>query len=334
MNDTVRVGVIGSGRVGQIGHLGPLSQMREVRLAALAELRPELGKRVLERYGVERLYRTHRELLDDREVDAVVVVTRREHTAGVVLDALRARKHVLSEKPMAQTLEEAHQLVEAAASAGTVYAIGYMKRSDDVVHDLHGRLASAAWTESYGILRETRVRMCCGDDTGKNEADWIMTEEARPGEADRRDSELGTFLNVYSHATNVTRYLVNEPYVPVDVERAAEMRVRARAASGSRIDFVLADRRDSAWDESVTLVFERATVRVDFPAPFQQDGRVRAVIENEDRTEKLVSSVWAHARQAQRFVDAIRGGEAMPCSGADALLDVAFATELMQVPAQ
>jgi len=326
----VRIGVIGSGRVGQIGHLGPLSEMNDVTLVALAELRPELGKRVVERYGVQRLYRTHRELLGDPDVEAVIVVTRREHTAGVVVDALRAGKHVLSEKPMAQTVEEARMLLDAAADAGTTYAIGYMKRSDDVIHALHARLAS----NPYGNLRQTRARMCCGDDTGKNEAPWIMTDEARPGEAERRDSELGTFLNVYSHATNLTRYLVRESYVPVDIERDDELHVRARAASGSPIDFVLADRRDGAWDESITLEFERATVRVILPAPFQRDGRVQAFIESGDETETLVSDVWAHARQARRFVEAVRGGEPMPCSGADAFFDVAFATELMQVPAQ
>jgi predicted dehydrogenase len=175
--------------------------------------------------------------------------------------------------------------------------------------------------------------MCCGDDTGGNEPALIMTGEGRPGELERRDSELGTFLNVYSHSTNVTRYLVNEPYVPVDVERGAETIVRARTASGCRIEFGFADRRSGAWDESIKLVFERAVICVEFPAPFHMDGRVRATIETSGGRETLVSDAWAFARQERRFIEAVRGGFAMPCSGAEALHDVAFASAVMQVPA-
>ncbi len=100
---------------------------------ALAEYRPELRRKVATRYEIPRTYATHEELLDDPAVEAVVVVTPRAYTAPVTLDCLEAGKHVLTEKPMAGTVEQAKRLVVAAQTRNLRYAVGYMKRYDEGV---------------------------------------------------------------------------------------------------------------------------------------------------------------------------------------------------------
>ena len=90
-----------------------LRHQSRCRVVALADLRPELAAAAAAKFGVKRTYRTHLELLADREVAAVVVVTRRRATGPIVLDALNSGRHVLSEKPMAYTTEQARTLVEA-----------------------------------------------------------------------------------------------------------------------------------------------------------------------------------------------------------------------------
>src|SRR5438270_584355 len=108
------IGIVGAGMVGQLAHIANYRQLADCRVLALADLRAELRRQVGERFGITRLYASHLELLEDPEVEAVVVVTNRPATGPVVLDALEAGKHVFSEKPMAHTLAQGVQLVEAA----------------------------------------------------------------------------------------------------------------------------------------------------------------------------------------------------------------------------
>ena len=124
-NRTVTLGLIGAGMVGQLAHLANFTSLPGCRVAALADLRPDLAQAAASRFGVPKIYPSHRELLQDPEIEAVVVVTRRPATGPIVLDALAAGRHVLSEKPMAHTLAQGEKLVQAAERAGlTYYGVG------------------------------------------------------------------------------------------------------------------------------------------------------------------------------------------------------------------
>ena len=68
------IGMIGAGMVGQLAHLANFVQIPDCRVVGLAELRPDLGRAAAERFGVARVYESHREMLEDPEVEAVVVV--------------------------------------------------------------------------------------------------------------------------------------------------------------------------------------------------------------------------------------------------------------------
>ena len=129
MSSPLRIGMIGAGFIGQIAHLMNFVQLRGCKVTALAEFRPELRKQVCARYGIEEGYTTHLETLERADIDAVVVVTPRPQTGPVVLDCLQAKKHVLSEKPMAGTSEQGKRLIDHCPS-DKLYAVGYMKRYD------------------------------------------------------------------------------------------------------------------------------------------------------------------------------------------------------------
>src|SRR5689334_9912963 len=116
--------------VGQMCHLANFAANPACRVVAIADLRPDLAAAAAQKFGVPRIYATHRELLADGEVSAVVVVTKRRATGPIVLDALNSGRHVLSEKPMAYTTLQAASLADAARRRSLVYSIGYMKRHD------------------------------------------------------------------------------------------------------------------------------------------------------------------------------------------------------------
>ena len=112
--------------VGQMCHLANFAANPACRVVAVADLRPDLAAAAAQKFGISRVYGTHRDLLADSDVSAVVVVTKRRATGPIVLDALNSGRHVLSEKPMAYTTVQAKTLVEAARRQDLSYSIGYM----------------------------------------------------------------------------------------------------------------------------------------------------------------------------------------------------------------
>jgi predicted dehydrogenase len=328
----LRVGIIGAGRVAQIAHLATLSQVAEARLVSLADLRPELASLVAARWNIPRVYAGHRELLADPDVDAVVVVTQRSQTAAIVADALRAGKHVLSEKPMALSTVDARALVQLARERGLVYAVGYMKRHDRGIGVARDRIAQWCGDGAAGAMLLVRATMNGGDDCAGS--DWLMTTEPRIDAGFTVTAAVGDpapkspfdqFLNVFSHTTNLARFLTNAPIELTSAEQGAGNAVVAGNLPECPFAGSFADRVVPGWHESVDVVFERATVSVATPPPFDRSAAARVTIAHADGAiEDCSLPGWAFERQARAFVaDAMHGSEPL-APGSDAVADVAL----------
>lgn len=123
----VRYGVIGAGAIAQRRHIPECLANPDSTLIAVADANQsrcdELGKK----YGVKS-YCDHKELLNNPEVDAVVVSGPNSLHAPQAIDALNAGKHVLCEKPMAISREEALAMIEAAQKNDKYLMIGLNQR--------------------------------------------------------------------------------------------------------------------------------------------------------------------------------------------------------------
>jgi predicted dehydrogenase len=125
----LKVGVIGCGAIAQIQHLPNLRELRPTfEIAGLSDLSPGLLAAVGDEYGVPpaRRFLDYRDLVES-DVEAIIVCSSGSHAAPSIA-AARAGKHVLVEKPMCTTVGEAEAMVAAAAKAGTVLMVAYMKR--------------------------------------------------------------------------------------------------------------------------------------------------------------------------------------------------------------
>lgn len=125
----IRLGVVGAGRITQVAHLPVFAKTRHVELAAISDPSPALANGVAARYGIAGYTETV-ELLADPDIDAVLIATpdRFHHSLG--MQALNAGKHVLMEKPLAQTSVEARELAELASRLDLRLQTGAMKRHD------------------------------------------------------------------------------------------------------------------------------------------------------------------------------------------------------------
>lgn len=126
----VRIGIIGCGGIANGKHLPALTKMEDVEVVAFCDIVKERAQKAKEKYGKDDavVYSDYKELLKDETIDAVHVLTPNRSHSFITIDALNANKHVLCEKPMAKTYEEAKAMVETAKKTGKVLTIGYQYR--------------------------------------------------------------------------------------------------------------------------------------------------------------------------------------------------------------
>jgi len=114
MGERLRCAVIGTGAFG-LEHLTSLSQCHRAAAVAIAESNPARAKEASERFKIPRSYSDYREVLEQADIDAVTIAVPNHLHAQVAIEALKARKHVLIEKPMALSAKDASRIIDTAA---------------------------------------------------------------------------------------------------------------------------------------------------------------------------------------------------------------------------
>ncbi len=134
--------VIGSGRAGMIHARNFSRRVNGGQLVALVDAHAETLKAAQGELEVEKGYADYQDALRDPRVDAVVVVTPTALHREVVLEAARAGKHVLCEKPMAMDVRECDDMTAACTSADVKLQIGFMRRYDETFMAARQRIES------------------------------------------------------------------------------------------------------------------------------------------------------------------------------------------------
>ncbi|MBV7328304.1 Gfo/Idh/MocA family oxidoreductase [Chloroflexi bacterium TSY] len=120
----LKVGIIGLGGIAR-AHCDAIATLDQVEVVAVADLFEEKRNEYMTKYGIPRGYASHTELLADDEVAAVAVVLGHHLHHQLTIDACNAGKHVLVEKPMAISLAQCDEMIEAAATNNVKLMVGY-----------------------------------------------------------------------------------------------------------------------------------------------------------------------------------------------------------------
>ncbi len=130
----LRIGIIGTGGIAN-AHIGAYLTMPDVELVAACDIVPGRARAFMDRHGVKDAktdYRDHNEMLADKSLrlDAVSVCTYNRQHVPCAIAALRAGVHVLLEKPLCVTMDEARELYKVEKECGRVLSIGFQPRFD------------------------------------------------------------------------------------------------------------------------------------------------------------------------------------------------------------
>jgi predicted dehydrogenase len=126
----VKIGIIGSGSIAG-AHVRGYKELPDVEIVAVCDVIPGRAEEFIARHELPaaRPYEDHRRALES-DMDGVSVCTPNVAHHRTSIDALEAGKHVLTEKPMAVTLDQAIEMVQASKRAGKILTVGFQPRYD------------------------------------------------------------------------------------------------------------------------------------------------------------------------------------------------------------
>jgi len=345
--DKVRIGFVGVGNMGQCGHLRNYVTLPDCEVVAIAELRENLGRRVAERYGVPRTYRSHDEMLAAEKLDGIVASQQYTRHGVIVPELLKAGVPILMEKPLAGTIEAGERILRALEKSGTWIMLGYHKRSDPAVMYAKAEIDRLKASGELGNLRYVRITMPPGEWIQGGFTELIASDEPVPDlESDPPPSDMDEaayrqfdwLVNYYVHQLNLLRHLLGEPY-RVSYADPSGILLIGHTESGMPGTIEMAPYTTTVdWQESALVAFEHGYIKLEIPAPMvlNRPGRVEILRDpgNGVTPETIVPTLpWVHAmrQQAINFVKAIRG-EAKPlCEPPEALEDLKVAREYFRL---
>jgi predicted dehydrogenase len=194
----LRAGVIGVGWAGH-QHAEAYAKLPGVELAGIAGLEEPVRARLAERHGVERHVARWEELLADDALDVVSVAVPTFLHAPITVAALERGLHVLSEKPIARTVQEAEEMVRAAQTAGRVLDVAFNHRQRGDIQALKrvidaGRLGRLYYAKAWW-LRRTGI---------PNLGSWFTRADQAGG---------GPLLDIGIHVLDYSLFLLGQPAV-------------------------------------------------------------------------------------------------------------------------
>ena len=124
----VRIGIVGAGNIATNAHMPAYAACDKAEVVAVADLNLERAEAFAKRFGIPHAYASVEELLANEDIDAVDVCTWNNGHAPVTIAAAKAGKHILCEKPFADSLEHALEAKAAVEEAGVQFLLGVPSR--------------------------------------------------------------------------------------------------------------------------------------------------------------------------------------------------------------
>jgi len=146
----VRIGIVGAGRFTN-NHMAEFAKLPEVKVVAFCRRNAEALAKMQEQWNVAEGFTDHREMLAMDGLDAVDVVTPTDSHHPIVLDAIRAGKHVLCDKPLALNAAQCREMLAAAEKADIVHVTNFNQRGRTPVGRMQRYIADGYIGDLYHL---------------------------------------------------------------------------------------------------------------------------------------------------------------------------------------
>ena len=351
MTQRLRVGVVGAGVIAQVMHLHYLRELAgHYEVAALCDIAPENAEASAASHRIAKVFTDWREMLRE-PIDAVLILTSGNH-APIAVEAARAGKHVLVEKPMCFSVAEGKEMRDAAAESGVVLMVAYPKRFDPAFERFREEVATVA---DPRLLRVTTFESPIPPYVGHYSLAPVAPVPPAAMEGWRAETDASITL-----AVGDTDEFLRRTYHSVLLASLVHELNAIRAVLGEpdRLDYV------DLQPTSVTVVFRFGSlpaiinwldlpgftnykmefacfgpdkrVTLSFPSPFLRSAPTLLEVEGGEngttrswRTQEITSYDSAFKRELLAFHECVTTGRAPLTDADDALHDVAICQSII-----
>jgi UDP-N-acetyl-2-amino-2-deoxyglucuronate dehydrogenase len=306
-----KIALVGCGRISK-NHFDAIERVDGLELSAVSDADAARARAAGEELGVA-WFSTYAEMLKSADADIVTIATPSGMHSAQGIAAAHAGKHVITEKPMAITLEQADALVEACDTAGVKLFVVKQNRLNPAVQLLKRAVDKGRFGRIY--LANTTVR-------------WNRPQEYYDAAPWRGTWEFdgGAFMNQASHYVDLIQWLIG-PVESVIAKTATQARkIEAEDSGVAVMKFrngalgvievnVLTHPRN--WEGSITIVGERGTAKIGGTAVNKVEHWVFAEYDDDDKLIDAAATtpptVYGFGHEGYyRNVLAVLRGEAQP----------------------
>lgn len=186
---TLKVGLIGAGRIGRM-HAGNLAtQIESTELVMVADVLEENARQCASRYAIPAATGDYHDILAHPEIEAVVICSSTDTHALIIEEAARAGKHIFCEKPIALDLPSIDRALAAVAEASVKLQLGFNRRFDAS----YSRVHQAVQAGEIGRVQQLH----------------IISRDPTPPPISYINGSGGLFLDMTIHDFDMARFLVN-----------------------------------------------------------------------------------------------------------------------------
>lgn len=153
----MKVAIIGCGTIANAAHIPAYMKNAEAEIAYFCDIIPERATAAVEKYGCGVAVTDYHDVLKDPSVEAVSVCVPNNSHAPIAMDALRAGKNVLCEKPAARTYPEALEMQKVQHETGKVLNIGVVNRFNDSVNKIRQYIQEGRLGDVYHVYASFRA---------------------------------------------------------------------------------------------------------------------------------------------------------------------------------
>ena len=184
----VTLGIIGAGRIGKVHITGITSRVKNAKIKTVADpfMNDETAAWV-KGMGVENVTKDDNDILNDKEIDAVLICSSTDTHSPISLAAIKAGKHIFCEKPIDHDVAKIKEVIEALKGTGLKYQVGFNRRFD----------------HNFEAVREAVVR----GDIGDPEIIKITSRDPEPPSPAYVKVSGGMFLDMTIHDFDMARFL-------------------------------------------------------------------------------------------------------------------------------
>ncbi|MCA1319663.1 Gfo/Idh/MocA family oxidoreductase [Bacillus tianshenii] len=140
----IQFAIVGAGAIAPV-YAGAINMHKDARLTAVCDKNPQTGEEFRKQHSIPTFYTDYKEMLQDPSIDVICICTPSGLHADMAIQAIEAGKHVIIEKPIALTMEDADRVIAAADKYKVKAAVAFQKRYNRPILKMREKLENGSF---------------------------------------------------------------------------------------------------------------------------------------------------------------------------------------------